>query len=582
MLRGLLRSKEDQVREKVEQHLKDGMRMLGDKFYNGAMVEFDKAMSINPQDVYPRLKEELAQFAAMGNLESAVSIGLNLIKDNNRDFELANRLGNYARELKNYPQAEQLYKTALKAKQNYEPAFYNLAACMARVDKYDEAVISSVSSFNDLTDFVYPDFIGPEKILELMRQEIESAKEERVAEKIQELQLLKEQKLNEGATVEASHFDLDIKRIQEKALNATVEDFLDEFQRLIETDTEQANNHIYNLGLFSLRNNRIDIAEDAFKRLNEADYFYKPMLLNLCLAKAGKLEEGIAGMSRLLGGNEFNRYNNVNIGLMYKKAKKKFLATKYLIKTASLLEKSGGIYSMRKLVRQAHRAFEDGHFAKALSFYKIACTEYPEPLLWLRMGEIYREQKKIDEATRCYKELLAAYPDNEEGKAKLKEMHDYYFSKAEQLMHNMKFKPATDYVHKALGILRLPETVKKAAAIYSQLKNSEKEEQYLEEYRQMMDEVKRQEQEKERLVLLAEARACMSKKNYMKAIQFLESALRMKVDKQVFMQLAGLYKGLKKMNDLQDLIRRWEKMVEHQEKMAKFAKEQEREKTGQD
>jgi len=579
MLKGLLRSKEEQSREKVEQHLKDGMRMLGDKFYNGAMIEFDKAMALLPQGVYPRLKEELENFASTGQLEAALTIGLNLIKDNNQDFELANKLGNYARELKNYQQAEGLYKLALKAKANYEPAFYNLAACMARVDKFDDAVVSSLAVFDSVIDYVFPDFIGSENLLEEMTQEIEAKKETRIAEAIQELQLKKEQKLNQGATVEAGGIGMDIKKLQEEPLKAQIGDFIDEFQMKIETDVQHAGDHLYNLGLYCIQNGKLEIALDAFNRLPNEGFDYKQLMLNLCLAKSGKLEDAINATSRLLGENEFNRYNNVNLGLMYRKAGKKFLAAKYLIKTASLLEKSNGIYSMKALVKIAHQNYENGNLVKALNFYKIACTEHPDALLWLRMGDIYVQTKKMDEAAKCFKSLLEQDPDNEEGKGKIREVHDYYFSKGDALVQEMKFKPAADYIHKALGVLRLAETVKKAAMVYGQLKQTEKEDQYLDEYRRMVEEEKNKVQEKERQLLISEARNCMAKKNYLKAIQYLESALRMKVDKQVFMQLAGIYKGMKKMEDLQNLISRWEKMVEHDEKMKKFQKDQQREAT---
>ncbi len=577
MLKGFLKSKEVQIKEQVDQHLADGMKMLTEKFYNGALIEFDKAMKLNKDEVYPRLKNELGNFANGGNLESALSIGLNLIKIDNSDFELANKLGNYARELENYQQAEGLYKLALKAKKNYEPAFYNLAACMARVDKYDDAVSSSLDVFESVTDYKYPDLVGPENLLEVMGQEIESKKEIQINEKIQELQLTKEEKLNEGATVEAAGLDLDIKKLRKEPLSAQVNDFIDAFQRLIENDAMNANNHMYNLALYCVQNDKFDIASDALSRLSTGDFDYKILIQNIILAKTGKLEAAIKDMSRILAENEYNRFNNVNLGLMYRKAGKKFLATKYLIKTASLLEKSGGIYSMKELVKLAHQSFDEGNMKKALNFYKIACTENPDAMLWLRMGQVYQETKKWDEASKCYKKLLEQDPDNKDAVKKIKEVHDYFFHKAEELTQGMKYKPAADYIHKALGIKRYPETVKKAAAIYGQLKQAEKEEEYLDEYRAMMDEIKNAETEAERQKLIAEAKVCMKTKNYLKAIQHLESALRMKVDKQVFMQLAGIYKGLKKTEDLQSLISRWEKMVEHEEKMRKFEKEKERE-----
>jgi len=80
MLKGLFQSKEDKIRVKVAEHIADGMTHLSQKFYNGAMIEFDKAMELNPEEVYPRLVEELSNAAASGELESALAIGLNLFK----------------------------------------------------------------------------------------------------------------------------------------------------------------------------------------------------------------------------------------------------------------------------------------------------------------------------------------------------------------------------------------------------------------------------------------------------------------------------------------------------------------------
>ena len=100
MLKNLFQSKEDRIKQQVEEHIAEGMKLLSEKFYNGAMIEFDKAMILAPEDVYPRLVSELETAASSGELQSALAIGLNLIKENNKDYKLANKLGNYARELK--------------------------------------------------------------------------------------------------------------------------------------------------------------------------------------------------------------------------------------------------------------------------------------------------------------------------------------------------------------------------------------------------------------------------------------------------------------------------------------------------
>lgn len=576
MLKGILKSSEDKIKEKVEDHMAEGLKCLREKFYNRAMIEFDKAMALNKTDVYPRIKKELDEAAATGQLEAALSLGMNLIKGNHGDYELANKLGNFARELKNYSQAESLYKLALKANKNYQPAFYNLAASMARVDKYDDAVQSSLESFDGIDDYIYPDFIGEPKLIESMTQQLTEEKETYRAEKLQELELAKEQKESQGYAVEAKDLDLEIRKIKDEPRAAQPKDIVDEFKRLVEEDPENAKDHIFNLAVYSLMNDLLEETQEALTRISVSDFEYVDLLKALLKAKKGDQEGAITEINRLMGDNEFNRYYNVNLGLLYKRQGKRFVMAKYLIKTAALLEKSGGIYSMKELVRRAHEAYDNGSFKKALSYYQIASSEIPDPKLWERLGGLYVQLKKYDDAVKAFRTLKELDPNSPLGDEKLKEVHDYYFEKGKGLLDDRKFKPAADYFHKALGVLRLPETVKTAAIVYGQLKQHDKEEQLLEEYQNLVQAEKNKEMEVERQKLIQEGKAWMAKKNYLKAIQAYESALRMKVDKSVFLQLAALYKGLKKNGELQDLVARWEKMVEHEEKMKQYEKEKER------
>jgi len=167
-------------------------------------------------------------------------------------------------------------------------------------------------------------------------------------------------------------------------------------------------------------------------------------------------------------------------------------------------------------------------------------------------------------------------PQSKAADAKLQEIHDYYVEKGEVLFEERKFKPAVDYYHKALGVLRLPDTIKRTAEVYKQLNNQEKEKELLEEWQKLIDEQKAREQEEHRQKMIQKGKAYMKQKNYRQAVETFESVLRMKVDKTIFMQLAALYKGLKRPNDLVDLERRWEKMVLHQEKLRMYEKDEER------
>ncbi|MDH5560386.1 MAG: hypothetical protein OEY59_05975, partial [Deltaproteobacteria bacterium] len=375
MLNKLFQSKEDSNREKVDVLIKSGIKLLSEKFFNRAMIEFDKAMAVSREEAYPKLKKELENVANSGSYESALSIGLNMMKDNTTDFELANKLGNFARQLKNYPQAEGLYKQALKINKNYEKAFYNLAASMARINKYDEALISSVSIFDKVTDYILPDYIGPKDIIEKMTEKLMDEKEEATTQKLQVLTLEKDNKEADGESVAVSELEHEIKLLTEKPIEIKPVDVINGFRKEIEEDPEHALNHRFNLALYAIRNKQPDVAEQAIKDLSSDDYETLDLLKALILDVQGKKEDAANLLIKLLGKNEFNRYYNVNLGLLYKKAGKKFLSIKYLIKTAGLLEKSNGLYSMNDLLAVADENYTTGNLKKALNFYKIAATE---------------------------------------------------------------------------------------------------------------------------------------------------------------------------------------------------------------
>ena len=75
MLKGIFQNRDEKIRLRIEEHITDGMNHLSNKFFNGAMIEFDKAMAYDPERVYPRLADELASVAASGQVESALAIG---------------------------------------------------------------------------------------------------------------------------------------------------------------------------------------------------------------------------------------------------------------------------------------------------------------------------------------------------------------------------------------------------------------------------------------------------------------------------------------------------------------------------
>lgn len=582
MLKGFFQSKEEKIRIKVAEHIADGMTHLSQKFYNGAMIEFDKAMELNPDFVYPKLVEELSNAAASGELESALAIGLNLFKKNNTDYELANKLGNYARELKDFKQANGLYKAALKVNKNYEMAFYNLAASMAKVNIFDEAVKSALEKFDNADGYILPGYIGAENLIETMTKQVIDQKQLDYKEKFQDLTIERDNLVEAGNNLEAKGIETKLKKLKEDLSKASEDEIIEKFKSEIQEDPDNANTHRFNLSLFALKSKRPDEALAAADGLDPAEFETLELVRVIALEQKGFMDEAIRKLVQLLGKNEYNRYHNVNLGLMYRKCKKKFLATKYLVKTAALLEKSSGIYSMRDLLKLAEENYEQGNLKKALNYFTIASTEVPTPQIWNTIGSINVELKKYDEAVEAFRLMAKLDPKSKAADSKIKEIHDYYVEKGEKLFLDHKFKPAVDYYHKALGVLRLPETLKQTADVYKQLNNPEKEKELLEEWQKLIDEQKERDQEEHRQKMILKGKTYLKQKNYIKAIEIFETVLRMKVDRKIFMQLAALYKGLKKNNDLAELEQRFEKMVLHDEKMRKFEKDEERKSQAED
>jgi tetratricopeptide (TPR) repeat protein len=576
MLKGLFQSREDKIREQVESHISEGMEHLSSKFYNGAMIAFDKAMELNPEVVYDRLLEELNNVAAAGETEAALAVGLNLLKQKNDDYVLANKLGNYARQLKDYKQANGLYKTALKIKGNYSIALYNLAASDAKVDIYDEAIMSVLSQFQNVEDYKLPDYVGDDDIVEQLTEIILEAKRAYVQEKLQELLLEKDIKKSADDIVGIKEIDLEIKSLKELGEEVSVDNLIIEFQKKIENDPENATNNRFNLALYALSHKHTGIALKALDEIAVDAFDTIDLLKAIALDQKGQRNKAIDMLITLLGKNEYDRYNNLNLGLMLRKAGKKFLSIKYLIKTAYLLNKSNGIYSMKELLIQANEDYTQGKTNKALSHLKIVVTEIPDPEIWIKIGIIYLEKKKYDDAVPALKQALKLDPKSENAHERLKEIHDYFFNKGNELATDRNFRPAADYLKKAFDTMRLPETAKKAAEIYKQIDNVPMETKMTAEWKKLIAEEKAREEENMRQTFIAKSKIYLDKENYSKAAETLEAAFLMKVDQNIYLQLVTLYKNMNKKEALESLEARWEKMQQKDEAFKKHQKELDR------
>jgi len=576
MFKNIRQNKADKSLHSVEKCLAAGLKQLSQKMHNGAMIEFGKAMEINSTIAYPKLLVELEKVAAAGDFESAIAIGMNLIKQKKGDFKLINKLGNYAQNLKDFKQASALYKTALKINKDYKPAFYNLASAEVKADLVNDDIINALSQFKDLTEYILPGYIGDDNLILKMTEKVSSSKPKMIEAKIQQLVLLRDKKAESKDKNELRKIDAKIEELKKTAGKVTAMDICHEFEKAIKQDPENEQTHLFNLGLYAVANHKADLAEDKLKGLSSTDFPTKALLLAIIQEQKGFLQSAIEKLIQLQAENEFNRYYNVNLGLMYRKANKQFLSSKYLIKTAVLLKKSDGMYSMRKLMQAADTSFEQDDYKKALSFYLIAVTEKPDSEIWNKIGIIYRNLKQINDAINTFKEVLKKDPDSETANQQLKQIHDKYIESGDELFSLNKYKHASEYFDRALSIMRLPDSLKKAAQAYRQLNDIKKEKQLLEEAENILNAVKEKEQERLRKALIIKGKGLLKKSQYQKAIEIIEAAFVMKIDRDVYSLLATLYKRFKGKDSLAGLEKRWSDMAVQKERQEIMAKDKDR------
>jgi Tfp pilus assembly protein PilF len=89
----------------------------------------------------------------------------------------------------------------------------------------------------------------------------------------------------------------------------------------------------------------------------------------------------------------------------------------------------------------------------------------------------------------------------------------------------------------------------------------EKAEALYNEYNSTVQERDEEESENTRLAYIQQGKELLLKKEYQPATELFEKAFALKVDKDVFVFLAHIYKIQKRTKDLQDLMIRWKEMI---------------------
>jgi len=566
---GFFGNKEEKIAQKLQLYIDEGLNQLQKKMYNGALVEFSKAMELDTNNAVPKLLVIMENVADSGEYESALAIGLNLIKDKKNDFEFVNKLGNYARKIGDYKQANTLYKTAYNINKKFKIAFYNLAASEVKADFYDDAVMQALAQFKDIKEFYLPTYAAGETFIKAFEKKVKDTKSKAILAKLQQLTVAYQQKQESGDTIEAEDIKSNIVKLKNRG-EASIDDICQVFKKQI---TSFNNIQKYDFSIYAIINKRVDFASNLLQEVSIEEFPFIPLLKAVISAIRGKSEAAIDQLIILLGEDKFNRYYNINLGLLYRKIGKSFLSIKYLLKTAELLKKTDGIFSIQQVIKMADEAVEKGNAKKALGFYLIAVQEVSSPELWHKIGQLQKGLKQIDEAIRAFKEILKIDPKSELGNTELRKIHDYFVSQGDSLMNENKNQAAVDFYERGLIVIRIPETLKKAAEAYHRMNNIKAEKKLLQELETLENSIRAREKERMRQALIMKGKQLMKQKKYQKAIEVLDTAFDLKLDKGLYAQLAKLYKTFKGKDSVNILAKKWEDMVVKKDREEMMAKE---------
>lgn len=573
---------------KAKKTTANGFLMLKGKLYKRAMVEFQNAMELSEAYTLDRLENEFKGLILQSDAEATLSIGLVLLQKRNKDYKLANALGNAARKMQDYKQANNLYRKALRIRKSFGLAFYNLAASLGKIEKYDYDIKGIIDKYIRADEFILPEYQNNPKILTETSTQIENRKQQDKDQQIDRIQKTITEKQTAGEKHEVERLNNTLTKLEKLPVKPTYEEIFDALKQMIQesarhqstpAEKETYSGNIFNLGLFAYNNKDSKTALSCFTDTKAQKFRldYTNMLLALLEYLNGDIKKATDGMFDLISKDRYNRYLNVNMGLLYKRAGNRLLACKFLIIGASLLERSEGLYRIPDIIEYGDKKLSEGKNNKALILYHIVTSEVDSEECWMKIGSIQTEAEKPAEAIKAYHEILKFNSDYKPANEKLREIHDAYCERAEEVFQIRKFSLSAAFYEKALIAVRHPETLERALAVYRQLKRNIKIIELSQEIAEINEKEKEVEQEKLRQEFVSKGKVYMKRKAFDMAISSYEKAFRMKVDKDVFVALAYMYKGLKRTEELQSLMERWGKLNKYEEEIKRKQKEKKRE-----
>jgi len=558
----------DDPNKELNSILERGKSLLEKNFYDWAAVEFNKALELDPKLAAETVTKLFQEMQGGGNPDGIISLGVNVLKMDPKNVELANLLGNTYRKKHDWNHAKNMYKLCLKHDPNFKNASYNLAAANAKIEIADGNAVSAIAELEKLTDFVLPDIQEELGYLVEIQQHFTPETDQESEQQTEDVTEVKADS-NESAdkkdkedtnNVEATDKKADEEGIEAEGNSIDSEQTFNYIISNLEAESEEESKACFTLGIHCLQTMEGKIAKNVFKRLlmREKENVDLRCFLVLAISLEDNIENAIKTFQSILARNPNHRYSNVNLGLLYKRKGMIQQSRVSFFTTFKLLERSQGNYHIDACLKDADKLFEENRTKKALEIYEPLVPEITSQELLIRIAKLNIDNKSWDEAFEIYRRILRINRQNKEAREGIKTVHTAYLTASENYLKKNDPKSAAVVIDKALSIAVSKKLLHKAININHLLENENR----AFELEQMLKSYQNKEIQAEVQGKISQAEEAEKNGKYKSAVRYYEEAIKLDPQNSTLKKLVDLCVRIKR-PDLAEKVSDWFVKYQH-------------------
>jgi tetratricopeptide (TPR) repeat protein len=558
----------DDPNKELNSILERGKSLLEKNFYDWAAVEFNKALELDPKLAAETVTKLFQEMQGGGNPDGIISLGVNVLKMDPKNVELANLLGNTYRKKHDWNHAKNMYKLCLKHDPNFKNASYNLAAANAKIEIADGNAVSAIAELEKLTDFVLPDIQEELGYLVEIQQHFTPETDQESEQQTEDVTEVKADS-NESAdkkdkedtnNVEATDKKADEEGIEAEGNSIDSEQTFNYIISNLEAESEEESKACFTLGIHCLQTMEGIIAKNVFKRLlmREKENVDLRCFLILAISLEDNIENAIKTFQSILARNPNHRYSNVNLGLLYKRKGMIQQSRVSFFTTFKLLERSQGNYHIDACLKDADKLFEENRTKKALEIYEPLVPEITSQELLIRIAKLNIDNKSWDEAFEIYRRILRINRQNKEAREGIKTVHTAYLTASENYLKKNDPKSAAVVIDKALSIAVSKKLLHKAINLNHLLENENR----AFELEQMLKSYQNKEIQAEVQGKISQAEEAEKNGKYKSAVRYYEEAIKLDPQNSTLKKLVDLCVRIKR-PDLAEKVSDWFVKYQH-------------------